>query len=71
MSSAGPLDAEDISRCSAAVCSPVIEVGRTYFFLFLDTQVSPAPTHVSQLVGQLVTLSNFQSLVAPEMMHRG
>ena len=34
MSSAGPLDAEDISRCSAAVCSPVIEVGRTYFFLF-------------------------------------
>ena len=36
--------------------------------LFLDTQVSLAPTHVSKLVsplvGLLVTLSDFQSLVA-------
>ena len=36
--------------------------------LFLDTQVSLAPTHVSKLVGPsvcpLVTLSDFQSLVA-------
>ena len=32
--------------------------------LFLDTQVSLAPTHVSWLVGPLVTLSDFQSLVS-------
>ena len=32
--------------------------------LFLDTQVSLAPTHVSWLVGWSVTLSDFQSLVA-------
>ena len=31
---------------------------------FLDTQVSLAPTHVSKLVGKLVTLSDFQSLVS-------
>ena len=31
---------------------------------FLDTQVSLAPTHVSWLVGPLVTLSDFQSLVS-------
>ena len=42
---------------------------------FLDTQVSLAPTHVrwlvSKLVSKSVTLSDFQSLVAPGMMHRG
>ena len=36
--------------------------------VFLDTQVSPAPTHVSKLVswlvGKQVTLSDFQSLVS-------
>ena len=33
-------------------------------FEFLDTQVSLEPTPVSWLVGQLVTLSDFQSLVS-------
>ena len=34
------------------------------FVTFLDTQVSLAPTHVRLSVGWLVTLSDFQSLVA-------
>ena len=36
----------------------------TGWIVFLDTQVSLAPTHVRKSVSWLVTLSDFQSLVA-------